>query len=484
MIKVLHKAILRILLLSTFYYGGDCLAYSFPKDGKVTFYVSSSKGSDNNDGLSSDSPKKTIRSINKKHNVIICLRCNDVFFEKMVGYKNSIITSYGNGNRPVICGFKVLVNPNSWVRVSEDIWKLDLSAEDNFAGHLSNYASNINTFNDVGLIYAPHEDRVFGHLVQRYNQLEKDGDFYMTELFKPSDIEKEPFRYLYWKSKQDPRTKIKLCFSMYENGISKLSGCIVKGIAVVGFSRHGICNATNTLIEDCQIDMIGGSNFVRTKSWCRYGNGIEFWAINENDNTVRNCIISRTFDCGVTIQCNAKEIKDVKNIHFSNNRFYHCRQAFEHFISPSVSSYNPQYIDCDFSNNVCYEMGINEFNSPEGRDAAILSYENRERFISVVYNTFYGSSYYCGSTVPLGMNKNKVYLYKGQYLNHYHKDKNYPTIVVEDAESISKYRNWSGDNSEIVIIERGSRLDEKLKKKISKRIGFKKPELHLERLNR
>ena len=484
MIKMWRISILDILVLSTLCFGSNCLAYSFTKNGKIAYYVSSSEGSDNNDGLSPDSPKRFIRSIKKKDSVVICLKRGDVFFEKMTGYKNSIITSYGHGNKPVICGFKVLINPDFWIRVSEDVWKLDLSAEDNFAGHLSDNASHKKTFNDVGLIYDPSEDRVFGHLVQRYSQLKKDGDFYMTELFKPSDIEKDPFRYLYWKSKQDPRTKSKLCFSMYENGISKLSGCIVKGVAVVGFSRHGICNATNTLIEDCQIDLIGGSNFVRTKSWCRYGNGIEFWAINENDNTVRNCVISRTFDCGVTIQCNAKEIKDVHNIHFVNNKFYHCRQAFEHFISPSTSSYSPQYVDCDFSKNVCYEMGINEFDSPEERDAAILSYENRERFISVESNIFYGSSYYCGSTVPLGMNNNKVYIYKGQYLNHYHKDIKYSTIIADGDESLYKYREWSGDNSEIVIIERGSRLDQKLKKKISKRIGFKKPELHLERLNR
>jgi hypothetical protein len=229
--------------------------------------------------------------------------------------------------------------------------------------------------------------------------------------------------------------------------------------------------------------LIGGANFVRTKSWCRYGNGIEFWAINENDNTVRNCVISRTFDCGVTIQCNAKEIKDVHNIHFVNNKFYHCRQAFEHFINPSGSSANPQYKGCEFTGNLCFEMGENEFNAPEKRDANILCYETVDRYIKIEKNTFYGAPYYCGYTKPLGMGNNTAYIYKGQYLNHYHGQKNYPTIYAEGEESTFKYKEWSGDNSKIVIIERGSRLDQKLKKKISKRIGFKKPELHLERLN-
>ncbi len=450
--------------------------------GKTTFYISSSEGDDSNDGLSSLHPRKTIASVKTKENVTILLKCDDVFFERLTGYKNATISSYGKGNRPIICGMKVLKNKMAWEKLPDGIWRIDLSQDSNFGGYLTRRDTNKNTINNVGLIYDPANDKVYGHLVQHYDQLKDNGDFQMTELHKPADIEKYPFRYLYWKFDGDPRQMKGLCFSLYENGISGLNKCVIKGIVVVGFSRHGICGATQTTIEDCQIDLIGGSNFLKDRWWSRFGNGIEFWAGDQNDNTVRNCIISRTFDCGVTIQSNSKEIKDTRNIHFVNNRFYHCRQAFEHFINPSSSDDNPQYINCEFTGNICFEMGENEFNSPEYRDANILCYEQLDRYIKIEKNTFYGAHYYCGYTKPLGIGQNTVYLYKGQYLNHYHGQKNYPTIYADGKESISRYKTWSGDNSKIIIIEKGSAKDKIIKKKIIKKVDFQKPDLHLERI--
>ena len=73
-------SILDILVLSTLFFNSNCLAYSFTKNGKIAYYVSSSEGSDNNDGLSPGRPKRFIRSIKKKDSVIICLKCGDVFF--------------------------------------------------------------------------------------------------------------------------------------------------------------------------------------------------------------------------------------------------------------------------------------------------------------------------------------------------------------------------------------------------------------------
>lgn len=449
---------------------------------KAIFYVSSSGGSDSNDGLSPLQPRKTITSIKTKDNVTILLKCDDVFFERLTGYKNAMISSFGKGNRPIICGMKVLKNKMAWEKLADGIWRIDISQDSNFGGYLTERGTNKNTINNVGLIYDSTNDKVYGHLVQYNDQLKDNGDFQVTELHKPADIDKSSFRYLYWKFENDPRLMEGLCFSMYENGISGLNNCVIEGIAVVGFSRHGINNVTNTIIENCQIDLIGGSNFLKDRWWSRFGNGIEFWAGAQNDNIVRNCIISRTFDCGVTIQSNSENIKDTRNIHFINNRFYHCRQAFEHFINPSGSDDNPQYIDCEFTGNICFEMGENEFNSPERRDACILCYEQLDRHIKIEKNTFYGAPYYCGYTKPLGMKNNKVYIFYGQYLNHYHGQKNYPTIYADDKESISRYKTWSGDNSKIIIIEKGSAEDNRIKKKIIKKVGFHKPDLHLERI--
>jgi len=50
------------------------------------------------------------------------------------------------------------------------------------------------------------------------------------------------------------------------------------------------------------------------------------------------------------------------------------------------------YDNCHFINNVCIDNGYNDFDSPEARDAQILSYENLEKPLDISKNTFFGST--------------------------------------------------------------------------------------------
>lgn len=463
--------------------GCCCPVFASNHNEKQTYYISSSEGDDRNDGLSPETAKRTIKSIGRKSGVRILLKRGDVFFERLAGYLNFEISPYGKGGRPILCGFKILRNSSAWEKVADNIWRIDLTKKEDFVGYDIEGASNRNTVNNVGFIYDADKDMVYGHLVRYQNQLAENGDFYMTELHKPKDFEKNPFRYLYWKIDKNPKGFSGLCFPVYESGISGIKNGMINGISVVGFSIHGICNATDCVISNCQIDLIGGGNFIKDRWWSRFGNGIEFWTSkHQRNNIVKNCIVSRTYDCGMTIQCNDHRIPDVHNIKFINNRLYRCRQAFEHFITPSDTTCHPEYNNCEFTSNICLDMGENDFNTPEKRDASILSYERESKSMIIENNIFYGAPYYCGYVKPIGLRKNKVYIYKGQYLNHYHGKKNYPTILADGEETIKKYKDWSGDDSDIIIIERGGKKDSKLRRRIERKIGYKKPELHLERI--
>ena len=97
----------------------------------ISFYISSSQGNDNNDGKSADKPFKTIRKAIQetgKSKLCIRLKCGDMFFENMTGLSDCIIESYGKGSKPVLCGFKILKNPDAWQADSiKGVWRLDLS---------------------------------------------------------------------------------------------------------------------------------------------------------------------------------------------------------------------------------------------------------------------------------------------------------------------------------------------------------------------
>lgn len=450
----------------------------FGQPVKNVYYVSSSVGDDANDG-SIEKPFRTVNNPKIPHkDVIIRLKCGDVFFESLSGYTGVVIESYGRGERPVLCGFKVLENPSAWVQAGENLWKLDMFRDDCFSG----FNDDIEHLNDIGCIYMPDSNRMFGHIVQHRKDLKASGDIFLTDKFKQDDMDPETFRYVTLYYDGNPAELGKMCFSVCSHGISGLDSCEVKNITVRGFSKHGISGINNSLIENCTVDVIGGSVQMNTPNWVRYGNGIEFWisASPLGNTVVRNCVISRTYDCGSTIQGSSVDKRDPENILFEDNMFLFCRQAFEHFLNSSNRT--PLYANCGFTDNICFRMGENMFSSPEGRDAAVLSYEHGIKNIAVKGNIFYGSSYYCSRLKPVGMTGNKVYIYPGQYLNHCHYVNGYDSIYVEDEKSIEKYRQWSMDDSDIRILERGSKKDRRIGKSVARKIYRKADSLQRELL--
>ena len=463
-----------VLLLFSFF---SLLAFSQPvKESQVKhiYYISSSMGSDANDGLSEEKPLRSIRAVKEKSFVKVRLKAGDVFFEHVAGFRYTIFESYGEGEKPMLCGFKVLKNVNAWQLDGQNgCWVLDLTKEENFVGYLQRDNEPNSMFNDVGCIYDAPRDKVYGHLVKDKSLLMSDGDFYTNSHYQTDSVKVHPFGKLYFKTNVDPRQMGHLCFSMGQHGVTRAEGCVLRNIAVVGFARHGVANAWNATVEDCQFDLIGGAIQVGYQYWVRYGNGIEFGG-NTHDNLVTGCLISRTYDCGVTIQGKTTEKLQPTRIHFVNNRFYHCRQAFEHFISSS-GDYESKYTDCSFSDNLCYMMGENEFSTPQARDANILSYENAPRTLTITDNYFFGAPYLCGYNYGDGTDDNVVYVYESQYLNHYHGKWDKPTILAEGKRDVRAYRERTGDKSRIVILKKDSSKARRLEKKVLKKIGWSAP---------
>ena len=441
------------------------------------YYVSSSKGSNDNDGMSELSPKKDLTEVPKK-NVTIRLKCDDVFFGGVSGYNNCIIESYGKGNRPVICGFKVLVNTSAWKSLGNELWELDLTRLENFRGNTESVQDE--AYNNIGFIYNPKDDKLYGRNKESVVKLEKDMDFYTSSYYSKKDINDHPFKSIIIKYSGNPSELGNLCFPMYQIGISSMINCELKRVAVVGFSYMGIAYVMGCKVDDCQIDMIGGAIQVGYGIRARFGNGIEFWD-GFNDNIVTNCLISRTYDCATTIQANGIINDFPRNNQFIGNRIYKCRQAFEHFINPSDGSVI-QYDNCEFSNNICYLMGDNEFDCPEKRDCNILSYENKTKSITIRNNTFFGSNHISGSSVGKGMKGNTVYVYNDQYIYTQPWDNPLYHITGNREDAVESYRKIIHDDSRIVVLQRGGLRAYFIGNRIKRKIGWKPVNLHLERI--
>lgn len=430
-------------------------------------YVSSSAGDDSNDG-SMKSPLKTFAKI-PKENARILLKKGDVFYEPLSGLSNCVVDSYGKGSKyPEICGLKLLKNPDAWEDMGNGVWRLDMNKTENFYGRNLEITKGNFQLNNLGALYDAASDTVYGHKVKKLEMLEKDWDITTGEIYKPKDVNAESYRWLYVKLGKNPSSDgAKLGILTYGNGVSGLKNCTVRNIAIKGFGRHGLTGSFGGKIENVKIDLIGGSTQVGYRTWVRLGNGIEFWISgspsSNNRNHVSGCTISRTYDCGSTIQGIVEKGEIVaSDITFTGNKFYRCRQAFEHFLS-NRSNGRSEYINCHFEGNFAWEMGENEFSTPEPRDNNFLTYDNKRKGMIIKNNVCYGSGIYAGTRGwAEHFGENTFYVEQGKHnlLFVYPWNKQGIEIPSNSEADIQKYRETLGDTTSKIILVPESEIAE------------------------
>lgn len=416
-----------------------------------TIYISSSAGADTNAGTES-MPKASINALpaDMRRNSRILLRRGDTFFGYIQGFEDCEFAAYGSGRTPIVSGFRVLDRGDAWVYEGDDVWRLDLSRNECFVGISPKYEMIPGNLNNIGCIYVLDADTIIGRMCNDRSMLSRDGDFFTRagDVITSSSVRSEPFRYIYLKSSVDPSSYGRLAFSTGTHGIYDISDCRIHDLAFVGYGNHGACGIRSSRIERCVIDVIGGS-IQLDSPWVRFGNGVELWG-NRRDVHIVDCLISRVYDCATTVQCSGPDL--LVNITFENNRIYRCRQAFEYWYKDNDS---PAFPGCSFSNNVCYGMGDNDFDSPEWRDADILCYLKEPISFKIIGNTFFGGSYFCSPVANPAMRDNTVYIMPGQYLNSYWTH-GYPRIVVTEKgfeDAVSLFRERFGDNSQFILLD-------------------------------
>ena len=423
-----------------------------------TCYVSSSTGSDTNDGKES-SPFKTISFANSTNKTSILLKKGDVFFEAVNTAKK--IGSYGEGNYPIISGFKTLINP-SWVLDTGNIWKLDLQNVVDFTGVAgSDYRTN-----NIGFIYNNVNKLIYGQKFQYKNQLTSNYQFWQSEKFLTTGINPitdSDFRYIYMFCDFNPNSLF-LSFAIGKTGIYYSGKSEVSEIKIEGFGVGGISARANSKIKNVNVSKIGGSIQINYPSWVRLGNAIEWYISNlEVENVeVSNCNIDSCYDVALTIQ-GADGTGGAKNVVFFNNKVNNCRQFFENFLRNNNGSPR-MMINCIVENNIAINSGNNGFNTPEQRDLHILT-NDIDVPTGMIYrnNTFIGGNgFICISKINNEyksnvMFENKIFLKVGDVLLRNRLNYSEQFIIPSSSENqistISQYRTLTGDlTSEIIII--------------------------------
>lgn len=86
-----------------------------------TIYVSTSAGNDKNTGFDINYPTKDIRTAVTKADTIL-LKAGDVFYLSGLSLYGKVLSKYGEGTNPTICGYKRIIEPR-WEKTDENMWR-------------------------------------------------------------------------------------------------------------------------------------------------------------------------------------------------------------------------------------------------------------------------------------------------------------------------------------------------------------------------
>ena len=345
----------------------------------ATYYISVS-GCDSNDGLTPETPWKTIQKLNSsvKCGDTICFKRGDTFYGQIRAPKGNTsttpttYTSYGEGTKPIISEYKT-ARHNVWEAYGDGIWRIDLTNTNNIDGNVSELDTNVGFMKVNGSI----KPRKFFEL----KKLEEQWDFYNDK------------QYVYVKSIADPSTLANdIKFACNIINLPFVDNLWVEDIIFIGSGSHGISGTVNhATVRNCEFHELGGSELTtQFRPGVRYGNGLECWTDSSNVR-VENCRFSNTFDVAITMQGNNVK-RGWVNMTFRGNVIWNCQQGFEIWSNGEFE--NTGFQNCVFENNVCIDTGYSwgyEVRGNKHCSAHLLIYQIECPLCDVIVrnNTFY-----------------------------------------------------------------------------------------------
>ena len=312
-----------------------------------TIYVSSSEGTETNNGLSASAPVNTIAAALAMGDTIL-LKAGDVFYET-IECRNKYISRYGEGHNPTLSGFKRIRQPN-WEQIEPNVWKLKLNS-DNFTG----FTTHREFVNNIGCIHDYDNDQIHGRHLQLRHYLKENWDFYQTSNHKKG-IQDSEFDYIYLYLESDPNS-LHLEFSV-GLAAAMLEDTKVEKLFFTGYGQGVVCKS-NVTVSNCRIDAIGGRCHLNELDFSCQGSGVQVDANEGVSNCkVNDCYITRCYEAGVSIHASYQNKIPVDGVTISNNLIANCGRGFE-IVMSNVTDVN--FEGCAFVSNTVLDSGNSGF---------------------------------------------------------------------------------------------------------------------------
>ena len=345
------------------------------------YYVSSSIGNDNNDGLSPEKPWKTLNKVNSfKFNSGdgVYFKRGDIWRESLKTKNGVTYSAYSTGAKPAFYGSIDGLGAEKWSATDYDnLWVY----EENFSQRSDGrFPANIVFNNETawGVIITEDSSKP-GYTVNRGScwngyEMVDNTQVEMTDLtFIRENLEyyydSETGRLYMYFDKGNPGEyfdTIEICLS--GNGINSIGGStnvVIDNICLKYFANHGVSgfNTNNFTVQYCVIGFIGGNGL---------GNAIESWT-NANNYYVHHNYAYQCYDCAFTAQGTVTTASvTIKNVTMHDNIAEYCNSGLEFWLGTGDAPYNNGYRgvmkDIDLYDNYTLYGGYGWSNQRPGKD--------------------------------------------------------------------------------------------------------------------
>ena len=355
----------------------------------VTYYISSSRGDDANNGLSAKTPWKTLDKINKSKfqpGDFILFQRGDIWRGQLrpnSGNESGYITysAYGKKKaaKPRLLGSISWDNQADWKNISGNIWITDASAKTLNSPYYRRFSE------DVGNIIF-NGGEVCGVKVWNDASLDAQGKFLFERDKKVLKLYSVGNPASFYKSIELAQ-KGHIVDQGNKNYV-KYEDLDIRYGAAHGFGGGSV---HHIVILNCDISFIGGAWQQSRPNGdpVRYGNGIEFWD-NAHDCYVIGCKISDIYDAALTNQGQANKAQ--YNIYYWNNIIWNSEYSFEYWLGE-----NSKTSHIYFENNTCALAGNGWGHNqrPDGRNGRhMMFYRN----LSNLDNFYIRNNIFCEAT--------------------------------------------------------------------------------------
>ena len=337
-----------------------------PTAAGKSYYISAD-GDDSNDGLTPGTAVSTIRALEKlrpEPGSTVRFRRGDIWRGGFTAAPGVRYTSYGEGDKPVICGSPYDgARDGGWTEVFPDVWRYDLALNDDCGGIVFDGGRYHGYKRVVSWESGSPVDNVSREPFRGYFDLTEDLSFWHD--LGRENIHSDGGGFVYLRSELgDPSKRFgRIEFLTRKHGITiGGDGVTVDGLCVMYCGAHGIAAGTvkGLTVRNSVVGWIGGGiQYYGSGRPVRFGNGIEIYGGCE-DYTVENCHVFQCYDAGVTFQYSSGGDSDVyiDRVALKDNLIEDCVYSVEYFLGkPDTADADRQMRNITISGSVMRRAG-------------------------------------------------------------------------------------------------------------------------------